>query len=179
MRRQRPPSAQPPSSRCSLPSNTHVALEDLWGPLAGELRERVVAVPALAGKVDELERVLLDRLARGRTGRPEVAYALRTLERGATIASVTARTGLSHRRLLDVFTAEVGLTPKVYARQRRFRRALASAASGREVDWTQVALTCGYYDQAHFVHDFRAFAGMTPGAYERFRVSQNHVAVLD
>ena len=80
---------------------------------------------------------------------------------------------------LDLFTAEVGLTPKVFSRLRRFRRALDRVADRPAVDWTVIALECGYYDQAHFIHDFRSFAGMTPTAYEQCRVSLNHVAILD
>ena len=47
------------------------------------------------------------------------------------------------------------------------------------VDWTQVALDCGYYDQAHFIHEFRSFAGLTPTGYQASRTAfQNHVKFL-
>ena len=46
-------------------------------------------------------------------------------------------------------------------------------------DWTGLALTCGYYDQAHLIHDFREFSGLTPTAYEARRTAfQNHVTFL-
>jgi AraC-like DNA-binding protein len=47
------------------------------------------------------------------------------------------------------------------------------------VDWAEVALSCGYYDQAHFIHDFRAFSGLTPTGYRTARTAfQNHVSFL-
>ena len=74
---------------------------------------------------------------------------------------------------------EVGMTPKRYCRVRRFQRALALANRGRQVDWNRVALDCGYFDQAHFIHDFRSFAGLTPTGYQSARTSfQNHVKFL-
>jgi transcriptional regulator GlxA family with amidase domain len=47
-----------------------------------------------------------------------------------------------------------------------------------DVDWADVALSCGYFDQAHFNHDFRAFAGLSPSTYLRHRVTRTHVAVI-
>jgi AraC-like DNA-binding protein len=47
------------------------------------------------------------------------------------------------------------------------------------VDWAQVALDCGYFDQAHFIHEFRSFSGLTPTAYDAGRTPfPNHVKIL-
>jgi AraC-like DNA-binding protein len=46
----------------------------------------------------------------------------------------------------------------------------------QEVDWAAVAVNCGYYDQAHFINDFRNFSGLSPTGYLRVRNSHlNHV----
>jgi len=73
----------------------------------------------------------------------------------------------------------VGLTPKLFSRIRRFQKVLAGVEDASEVDWARVALSCGYFDQAHFIHDFRAFAGVNPSTYLRYRTHRNHVAVHD
>lgn len=76
-------------------------------------------------------------------------------------------------------TRAVGLTPKQYCRVRRFQQSVTAAHAAREVDWAELAVSCGYYDQAHFIHDFRAFSGLTPGAYRDVRTAfQNHVTFL-
>ena len=58
----------------------------------------------------------------------------------------------------------------------RFQQVLARAHRGRSIDWTGLAADCGYFDQAHLINDFRAFAGLTPSVYLSARTEfQNHV----
>jgi len=79
-----------------------------------------------------------------------------------------------------MFREEVGLTPKLYCRIRRFQQVLALIRCGKPVEWADIALSCGYFDQAHFVHDFRAFSGITPSAYASHRGPHtNHVSMAD
>jgi AraC-like DNA-binding protein len=102
------------------------------------------------------------------------------LRRSPSIAQVTNQIGLSSRRFIDVFNDQVGLTPKLFCRVQRFQNVLRRIRTGREVDWTGVALDSGYFDQAHFIHDFKAFSGLSPTAYAAHRTEHlNHVPILD
>ena len=164
-------------------ANLHVPLDTLWGSLATELRERMLEAATPQHKLDVLERVLLQRITRVPGSHPAVAYAIGQFERHPAIvriAEVINQIGLSHRRFLDLFTAEVGLTPKVFCRIGRFQRVLQRVHGGRPVEWASVALSCGYYDQAHFIRDFRAFSGVNPSSY-RASVGphRNHVPLSD
>jgi methylphosphotriester-DNA--protein-cysteine methyltransferase len=59
---------------------------------------------------------------------------------------------------------------------RRFQRVLENVHRKNAVDWVQVALDGGYYDQAHFIHDFQGFSGLTPATYlARATEHLNHV----
>jgi AraC-like DNA-binding protein len=79
-----------------------------------------------------------------------------------------------------LFQKEVGLTPKLFCRVRRFQRVLRCIQKGLAFDWTQIALECGYYDQAHFIHDFHAFSGINPSAYLAAHTAHlNHVPLAD
>ncbi len=95
------------------------------------------------------------------------------------VAQVAAHIGLSQRRFIEVFRNEVGLTPKAFSRVCRFQHVLGRVETATHVDWTSVAYDCGYFDQAHFIHDFREFAGVSPTRYLRHRASRNHIAVHD
>ena len=163
--------------------NVHVALEALWGGAAGELRERVHGARTPAAKFRILERALLARAALPLARHPAVEFALEAfgrVPRARTIAEITDRVGLSPRRFIQLFKDQVGLTPKLFCRVRRFQDVLRTIHSAREVDWAGVAVACGYYDQAHFIADFRAFSGLNPSAYLRVRGEHlNHVPLVD
>lgn len=163
--------------------NTLVSLEDLWGSMAGQLRERLLEAATPAGKLRVLEQALLARAADRLARHPAVAFALREF-RGAphthTIAEVTGQIGLSAKRFIEVFSGEVGLTPKLFCRVRRFQRVLRRIGAGRPVEWAAVAADCGYFDQAHFIHDFRAFSGINPSTYIAHCTEHlNHVPLID
>jgi methylphosphotriester-DNA--protein-cysteine methyltransferase len=99
---------------------------------------------------------------------PAVALARAQICRAphiATVGRLVDRTGLSQRRFIELFRDQVGLAPKAFCRVRRFQRVLESVHRKSAVDWPQVALDGGYYDQAHFIHDFQGFSGLTPSAY--------------
>ena len=163
--------------------NLYVPLDTLWGPLAAELRERMLEAPTPGRKLAVLERMLIGRIARAREWHPAVAYAIGAFQKDSAvvrIGDVMNQIGLSHRRFLDLFTAHVGLRPKVYCRVRRFQQVLRHVHEGREIEWASVALSCGYYDQAHFNKEFLAFSGVNPSTYlAAARIHPNHLPLFD
>lgn len=145
-----------------------LSLDLLWGSDGDDLRVRLLEAPTPERKFRVAERWLLERLAKPLERNPAVAYAIQQFQRPSNapaVASVVHRIGISQRRFIQLFTAEVGLAPKVFSRVIRFQRAVHNIGSSPRVDWAQLALDCGYYDQAHFIHDFQAFSGITPSMY--------------
>src|ERR1700682_168307 len=162
--------------------NRHVSLDDLWGRYADEVHARVVEAPTPEGKIRALEEGLLGRLFMPLERHDAVAFALGEFARPSTreVGVVTDQLGMSGRRFADRFCDEVGLTPKLYCRVRRFQDALRHVHARKHVDWADVALTCGYFDQAHFNHDFRSFSGLSPTAYLASATPHlNHVPLGD
>ena len=165
--------------------NQHLNLEDLWGRLAGELRERTLAAKSPAAKLRIVELALLERAAGLFDGQPVVEYAVENfLAQPATakIAQVADKTGFSARHFIELFKQHVGMTPKLFCRVRRFQKVLRRITSGKPVNWTGVALDGGYFDQAHFIHDFRAFSGINPSKYladyRDFPRHHNHLPIV-
>jgi AraC-like DNA-binding protein len=159
----------------------HVDLEALWGRPARELRERLCDAKTTEQRFRILEAVLAARLCEHRQ-HPCVAYALDVLAGPQTrVAEIAAHTGISQRRLIEHFTTAVGLTPKRFGRIMRYHRA-AALARHRTLEWARIAQACGYYDQAHLIHDFRELAEVTPTDLVRAstHVKEHHqLAVLD
>jgi AraC-like DNA-binding protein len=159
-----------------------VPLETLWTAAAADrLREQLLAAASPTAALDVLEQTLLAAW-RDRPAHPAVTAALAAFTRApyaVRVGDVAGAVGLSRKRFIERFRAEVGLTPKQFCRVRRFQQALARAHADQEVDWIDVALSSGYCDQAHFIHDFRAFSGLTPTGYRAGRTAfQNHVTFL-
>lgn len=119
-------------------------------------------------RFDLLESWLWQR-ARNRT-RPtrSVMHALRVITQEPeeiSIGRMAGEIGISHKHLLREFDRCVGLTPKLFSRVCAFQRVIRSVGQRKQVDWAEMAVRCGYYDQAHLIREFRAFSGFTPGNY--------------
>lgn len=156
----------------SMPSseveNRDVSLECVWSAAATAMRERLLEAKSIPGMFAIAEDVLTQQMVRPLELHPAVAFAARrfsTHPHATTVASVLNSIGLSHRRFSQLFHDQTGLTPKAFCRVRRFQRVLNSIHAARGMEWTQIALDCGYYDQAHFIHDFQSFSGFTPTDY--------------
>jgi len=155
----------------------HVSVGDLLPAEHRRIRERLLEIPSPVERCRQFERELLAMAAGRMEIRADVAYAAKALDDPArSVADVAACSGLSSRRLTQVFRDAVGLTPKAYSRVRRFQRALRGLQSPEAPDWVEIALDCGYYDQSHFNNDFREFSGIVPSEYVAVKTPHlNHV----
>jgi AraC-like DNA-binding protein len=144
-------------------ADRHVDLEALWGSSARLLRERLCAAPASDERFRILEGALRDRLNVGLRRHPVLPYLIAQLERpDVEVRELAAHLQLSHRRLIEVFRREVGMTPKLFSRIRRFEHAVARAKQGARPGWARLAVGSGYCDQSHLIGDFVRFSGYAP-----------------
>ncbi|HVU18817.1 MAG TPA: helix-turn-helix domain-containing protein [Candidatus Didemnitutus sp.] len=137
-----------------------IELEDIWREEGQRLREE------LAGAADDADTFRILRCwLESRLSGPDrrVSFAAAMLQRGGTgVGRLAAEMGFSHRHLVQIFSHQVGLNPKLFGRVHRLQRVIQKIGLRRSIDWAEEADAAGYFDQPHLVRDFRELAGLTP-----------------
>jgi AraC-like DNA-binding protein len=144
-------------------ANQLVSIEDVLGRWGPETIARLAGLPRWADRLTLLDDLLTRRLLDADHLGPQIPWAWDRLvnTRGTVrIAELADKLGWSHRHLVARFHDEVGLAPKATARILRFEHALRHLEAGPSL--ADVAVRCGYYDQAHMNRDFRTMAGESP-----------------
>ncbi len=160
-------------------ANRQVELSLIDRTMADEIRDEA---GELGGShlLRRIERYLVNRIKRH--PHEVVAHAVDQFssEHMPTVSDLVNDSGFSHRRFTELFRKNVGLSPKRFSRVTRFQKALARIHQLKEEpDWSGVALDCGFYDQAHLIHEFRRHANMTPTQYLSARTDRsNHPVVV-
>jgi AraC-like DNA-binding protein len=83
----------------------------------------------------------------------------------SSIEQLAASACMSVKTFERKFIQQAGVTPKMFARIVRFSKALALKDSNTCRSWTSIAHTCGYFDQTHFIKEFKLFTGETPSIF--------------
>ena len=151
-----------------------------------KLADRIVPAPSIFGKdVDPLEAVALSSCAddekidaantffRARTPEPDATIELagRLVEcilqdaEIKTVDHLVSRAGIRKRSLQRIFSDYVGVSPKWVIRRYRLHELIERLNTGDKLDWPQLALELGYFDQAHLINDFKSITGYSPTQY--------------
>ncbi|WP_244236876.1 helix-turn-helix domain-containing protein [Micromonospora violae] len=149
-----------------------VTVEQVWGRSAiAELRDRLATAAGphemLTLFEDELVRRLGDAVGLGLVRHTSGVIA--ATNGAVAIDDLRVSAGVSSTHLAQRFKELIGVTPKRLARSYRFATTVLSINPAEPVDWAGLASRAGYFDQAHFGHEFRAFTGLTPTRYVEVR----------
>jgi AraC-like DNA-binding protein len=142
-------------------------LQALLGSEGQILLEQIMTAPSETERITRLSRFLIQKLENGKSGNAVAQRAVRTMlghHGQLSVIDLADKMGISARQLERHFKDYAGFSPKTYARILRFQSALKEYGI-RNKALTEIALDCGYYDQAHFIHDFQNFSGYTPSEY--------------
>ncbi len=158
-------------------TDARVPAEDLFADV-DELIEGIADSTNDAQRIAACSRFLLRSLDLDRE-HLSVRRALETIElaRGhITVEALATLMGRSRRSSELAFQRVVGTSPKMYCRIMRFRHLIdAMSEDGQSVNWVQVALDLGFFDQSHLIRDFRRFAGASPTSFLADQTSFTHL----
>lgn len=142
-------------------------LRTLLGNKGAELEEKMMEASGNPERVKIISSFLEASLAKNRASEPAVFSVINHIieNKGVTnVQELAAQNFLSTRQFERKFKAFSGFSPKLFSRITRFQSALG-AYGNRDKSLTEIAYECGYYDQSHFIHDFKAFSGQHPRHY--------------
>src|ERR1700733_4452089 len=168
-----------------------VELRALDPKLESLIMNRVGAATSWGDRFDAMEALIAERVAQA-TAPSGVAWAWRKLEAAdgrIALGPLASEIDCSHRALIARFRTCIGATPKAVARLFRFNRAMRSLNGGNRagepagkpyiesptpgyppapaIRWVDVAADCGYFDQSHFIFEFRRFVCAAPAEFLR------------
>ena len=146
-----------------------IAVQDVLGGQIQELTERIVEASTPEQWVNHLNSFFKSRLRKQTdTNRHKLTdFAVKKIlaqKERTDLDGVVCASGVSHRYLQQCFQQRVGVSPKMLLKIIRFQKSFYYL-NAKTHSLTAVAYECGYYDQAHFIRDFKALTGITPARY--------------
>ncbi len=142
----------------------------LWGSNFLDLRQQLLAEKGIDRRFAIAEEFLINRFYNKLHSNPCVEYAVDQISRfpnQLSLATLYKKIGYSQKHFTEMFKSHVGVTPKTYLKILRFQKTIKEIELGEDLDWPSIASEAGFYDQAHFINDFKHFSGFTPEDYLR------------
>lgn len=149
--------------------NISVSLEDIYGIQIKEFESKLKESLNNKQRINLIEAFLIKQLDESLIfDYNRINYSLRFIDRNKGLVSVeklAELSCLSTRQFNRKFTEYVGLNPKQFTRIVRFQNAIYTQQQNLFENFTDIAYQCGYYDQAHFINEFKLFTGHTLGEF--------------
>lgn len=143
-----------------------------------DILEQLFDETDFSARAAKLESLLLANLNYNLPGKLEEALYLipKYAASDLTVETLAQKMGISAPSLFRLFKNHLGQNPKSYLRTLRFRTVLDEIRN-KPVSLTDITYLNQYYDQAHFIHDFKSFSGYSPKQLmDKISVQQNHLA---
>jgi AraC-like DNA-binding protein len=158
--------------------NKNISLDCIFGSKQKEIDEQLCENQSLNSRIDIIETFLLNKLGSNVHRESELiktGIELINKSKGQiNTAKLSEKLCVSAKTLERKFSAKVGKTPKQFIKIVRFQNILNNYSTENSMSFTQIAYENGYYDQAHFIKDFKSFSGYTPKDY-----FTNHECISD
>lgn len=133
-----------------------------------EMRECLLNQSTAAAMFAIAESMLYKQFRNKLAANPFIDFAVASIlmnPAAITIKNIADKAGYSSKHLINMFSNHVGVNPKSFLRIIRFQKAIQDIETMGNINWVSLAHDCGYYDQAHFISNFKEFSGFTPVEY--------------
>ena len=147
--------------------NENLSLQDLINNEAIELEDKLLNSPNNKQRIAHLEKFLIKRLIHNNEFE-RVEHAIKIIEyyKGQIKAQdIAYQACLGIKQFERTFSKYVGMNPKKFASIVRFQNVIQMKRKHKNSSMFQLAFDNGYYDQSHFIHDFKSLTGLTPKAF--------------
>lgn len=145
--------------------NTAVSLEKLFGKDGQEIEQQIINANSTSERIKLIEIFLLNRLTDIATIDRIVKSTVETIITAngqLSVDELSQLTQVNRRQLLRKFYSAIGLSPKQLSRTIRLQAALKMLLNDQFSNLAELAYENEYYDQAHFIKEFKEFTGSTP-----------------
>lgn len=139
-------------------------LEDIYGKEIARMEDALFECTTFEQRIFLMENFLLKNMNVPNTRLNTAVQLIQQFKGNIQMKSLSQHLNISTRQLRNVFNEKIGVPPKQMARMMRFKNALSIPPSENE-NMAQYANRLGYYDESHFIYEFKLFAGMTPSKY--------------
>ncbi len=153
-------------------TDNSVNLTDLYGDRTNSLTDRIFNEPAMHRRIKVLELFLLKLKSSNsflESSFSRTLFSIESTKEFSRIEQLCEYWGKSVRQIERSFLNQIGITPKMYLKVKRFQSlALNLKKCKGNLEWANLAANYGYYDQSHLIRDCKALTGLTPEKYKLF-----------
>jgi AraC-like DNA-binding protein len=141
---------------------------EFGGEEAAQITSDIIAATPNDRRIEVIEAYLLGKLAsrKAQIGLMQLTVNMILKETGnVSLSEIAEKVNISSRQLERKFKEQIGISPKQFSRVVRLNHALKLLRTNADYNWQDIIFLCGYYDQAHFIKDFKDIAGECPTRY--------------
>lgn len=158
-------------------TNRIISFGDVWSRFGKELTEKIEGARSIRERINLIEKAFITRLDQLHDDNKLIDAVVKMIVARDGLVSIDRlqkNLAISDRHLERKFKTVVGISPKFLCRILRFQKVFHAVELHQKLGWSFIALECGYYDQAHFIRDFKEFSGQNPSAFfnEDHRMSE-------